>query len=253
MDGGRGRKGVRPDAVEGTATDANDPGGSRGRRAARFHAGGSAPGGGGGAGGDGGADARRVAIHTAIVHVGTRSTPGTSSATAAGRNAQCQPSRHTRNALTTTSSPASSGENPPGANIGSRIHCTTSAAIATIQGARMERGRGADTGRTDSGDSLKAWPSKGGIARGVDSARHEPTRSSTDVEAFARSPRGGHEPRASGVRSGRLAVLRGVVAGVEFLDGVDLEHHLGHDGAQRVDDERVEVPPLARLEHREHP
>src|SRR6266542_3330692 len=49
-------------------------------------------------------------LRTATVQKGTRSTPGTSSATNVGRNSQCQPSRRTNAAATARSSTSSAGD-----------------------------------------------------------------------------------------------------------------------------------------------
>src|SRR5207245_10753524 len=67
---------------------------------------------------------------------GNRSAPGISSAAREGRKAQCHPSTRMRMAATATSSTASAGDAPPGANIGNARICRASAAIATAHAIR---------------------------------------------------------------------------------------------------------------------
>lgn len=78
----------------------------------------------------------RVAKNTAAVHVGKRSSPGTSSAAKVGRKAQCHPRSLMRIAPTATSSAVSSGERPPSANKGIPTIWIASARMATNQALR---------------------------------------------------------------------------------------------------------------------
>ena len=77
----------------------------------------------------------RVAKKTAAVHVGTRSRPGTSSATNDGRNPQCHPISLVSAAATARSRASFQGDRPPGAKIGKTAIWTRSAAIAIARAA----------------------------------------------------------------------------------------------------------------------
>ena len=81
----------------------------------------------------------RVAINTAMVQVGARSTMGTSSARNAGAKARCHPTRATITAATTTSRTSLATDAAPSAKTGNKPSCTASATTAMIRAAMTRR------------------------------------------------------------------------------------------------------------------